>query len=199
MVRRKSTARTTAKKKTATRGKPALKVGDEAVAAKTGKTWAQWCVALDRDGARSMSHKEIVATVAKKYRIGPWWQQMVTVGYEQSRGLRAKHEKPMGFEISRSKTLNAPVSEIFEAWGNVRRRAAWLPGEKPAVRKATENKSLRITWTDGTNVEVMLYPKAAGRTQVSVQHGRLPTARAGEKLKAFWGEALERLGKLLAT
>jgi hypothetical protein len=175
------------------------KIGDEAVRAKTGRSWANWFGILDRAGARRMSHKEIVRLLAVEKGLGPWWQQMVAVTYEQARGLRAKHEKPAGFEISRSKTIAAPVGAIFEAWGNARRRAAWLAGEKPAVRKATENRSLRITWTDGTNVEVMLYPKGAAKTQVSVQHGRLASAKAGERQKAYWGTALNRLAQLVES
>lgn len=170
-----------------------------AVEAKTGKTWTQWFVLIDKAGGKKMTHTEIVALLSAKHRLGPWWQQMVAVTYEQARGLRAKHEKPAGFEISRSKTLAVPVAEVFDAWGNARRRATWLPAEKPVVRKATENKSLRITWTDGTNLEVMFYPKGANKTQVSVQHGRLLSARAAAARKSYWRDALDRLAQLLQS
>jgi uncharacterized protein DUF4287 len=177
--------------------KRSTEIGDAAVKAKTGKTWAQWFAALERAGARRMTHKEIVALLAGKHELGPWWRQMVTVGYERHAGKRKLHEKPEGFEISRSRTFAAPVDDVFEAWGNARRRAAWLPGEPPSVRKATENRSLRMTWADGTNVEVMLYLKGPQKTQVAVQHGRLASARAATKQKAYWGEALDRLAQLL--
>jgi hypothetical protein len=176
---------------------PVPEIGDAAVKAKTGKTWAQWFTALEKAGARGMSHKEIVALLARKHDVSPWWQQMVTVAYERHAGKRKLHEKPEGFEISRSRTLAAPVAEVFEAWGNARRRASWLPGEPPAIRKATENRSLRMTWADGTNVEVMLYLKGPAKTQVAVQHGRLGSARAATKQKAYWGDALDRLAQLL--
>lgn len=179
--------------------KPVPEIGDAAVRAKTGKSWAQWFAALEKAGARRMSHKEIVALITAKHRVGPWWQQMITVAYERHAGKRKLHEKPEGFEISRSRTLSSTVGEVFEAWGNARRRAVWLTGEKPTIRKATENKSLRITWSDGTNVEVMLYTKGAAKTQVTVQHGRLASARAAAKQKAYWGEALDRLAQLLRS
>ena len=179
--------------------KRSTEIGDAAVKAKTGKTWAQWFTALEKAGARTMTHKEIVALLAGQHGLGPWWRQMVTVGYERHAGKRKVHEKRLGFEISRSRTFAAPVDDVYEAWGNARRRASWLPGEPPAVRKATENRSLRMTWADGTNVEVMLHLKGPKKTQVSVQHGRLASARAATKQKAYWGEALDRLAQLLES
>ena len=176
-----------------------LKISSDAVKARTGKTWAQWFVVLDKAGARKMTHKEIVALLSKKPGMGPWWQQMVTVGYEQAKGLRAKHEKPDGFEISRGKTIKVPVGELYEAWGNARRRAEWLPGAKLTIRKATENKTLRVTWGDGSNIEVRFYPKGAAKTQITVQHGRLASSKVAAKQKAFWGEAFERLAHLVES
>ena len=176
-----------------------LKITSEAVNAKTGKTWAQWFALLDKARARAMSHKDIVAVLASKHGLSPWWRQMVAVGYEQSKGLRAKHEKPDGFEISRGKTIKAAVGDVYEAWGNARRRAQWLPGERLTIRKATENKILRVTWGDGSNLEVSLHPKGVAKTQIVVQHGKLRNARAAEKQKAFWGEAFLRLAHLLES
>lgn len=175
------------------------KISSDAVKARTGKSWAQWFAVLDKAGARKMTHKEIVSVLSKKHGLGPWWQQMVTVGYEQAKGLRAKHEKPDGFEISRGKTIKVPVGDLYEAWGNARRRAQWLPGAKLTIRKATENKTLRVTWGDGSNIEVRFYPKGAAKTQITVQHGRLPNSRTAAKQKAFWGEAFDRLAQLVES
>jgi len=174
-------------------------MSSEAVKAKTGKSWPQWFAVLDKARARTMTHKEIVAVLTKKHGLGPWWQQMVAVGYEQAKGLREKHEKPEGFEISRVKTIAVAVDDVYEAWGNTRRRAQWLPGAKLTIRKATENKVLRITWGDGSNIEVTLHPKGPAKTQVAVQHGRLKNARAAAQQKAHWGEALDRLARLLES
>lgn len=63
------------------------KISDEAVSARTGKTWGEWCKILDKARAKAMEHKEIVAILSKRYpKLGGWWTQMVTVGYEQARG-----------------------------------------------------------------------------------------------------------------
>lgn len=175
-------------------------ISSEAVRAATGKTWTQWCTLLDKAGGRSMNHKEIVAIVGGKHGVGPWWQQMVTVGYEQAAGLRKKHQKPTGFEISRAKTIAAPSSKVFAAWKSAKLRAAWLSGEAITIRKATAGRSLRITWSDGaTNLDVMLYPKGVGKTQITVQHGKLASAKQAEGMKAFWGKALTRLATVLES
>lgn len=173
-------------------------VGDAAVQKATGKTWAEWFNILDAAGGEKMTHQEIVAFLAKMHKVGPWWQQMVTVGYEQGSGRRAKHEKADGFQISRSKTLAVPVGRAYRAWIDDKIRGRWLGEEALVIRKATQNKSIRITWSDGkTTVETMFYPKGADKVQVTVQHNKLPTAAAGERLKKYWGDALGRLEELL--
>ena len=73
-------------------------------------------------------------------------------------------------------------------------RARWLPDPQFTVRKATPGKSMRITWVDGrTSVEANFYAKGLGRSQVAVQHNKLPDAAAGKRMKAYWAEALEQL------
>ena len=78
------------------------------------------------------------------------------------------------------------------------RTSRWLADPAFIVRKATRPKSLRITWVDGvTNVEANFYAKGAAKARVSVQHSKLPDADAAARMKAYWGEALDRLRKLL--
>src|SRR5438445_12519365 len=110
-------------------------IGSDAVRARTGKTWDEWFKILDAAGAAKMSHRQIVAVLSNRYDVGPWWQQMVTVGYEKERGLRRDHQKPDGYEISRSKTIAAPLAELFAAWQDGKRRGRWLK-DAITVRRA---------------------------------------------------------------
>ena len=184
---------TKAKAKTSGRAKSTAGISDAAVQKATGMTWGQWLAALDRAGAKKMTHPQIVDVVHEKYAIGPWWRQMVTVGYEQARGLREKHEKPDGYQISRSKTIAAPASKLFNAWKDKKLRDLWLP-ETLSIHKATANKSMRATWGDGeTTVEINFYPKGEGKTQVVVQHNKLADANQAERMKTYWAAALTRL------
>jgi uncharacterized protein YndB with AHSA1/START domain len=174
-------------------------MSDAAVRKATGKTWPQWFAALDKAGAKKLDHKGIVA-IASKLGAGSWWQQMVTVEYERARNLRKVHETTSGFSISRSKTVDVPIERLYAACADAKARAKWLPKARLEVRKATANRSLRITWLpDQTNVELMFYAKGASKAQISAQHSKLPDEKTAERMKKHWGDALERLAAQLAT
>jgi uncharacterized protein YndB with AHSA1/START domain len=173
------------------------RMSDEAVESKTGKNWNRWFKHLDAAGAKKMSHQEIVAHLVEKHDVRPWWQQMIAVTYEQARGLREKHEKPAGYEISISRTIDAPVSKAFKAWTDKKTRSKWL-NEPITIRKATTNKSLRLTWGETkTSVAVAFVAKAKDKTQVVAQHSKLPNAKAAAKMKKLWAAALDGLKGLL--
>jgi hypothetical protein len=173
-------------------------ISDAAVHAKTGKTWAQWCVALDKAGAKKMSHKEIAAYVHDELHCPPWWSQMVTVGYEQKRGLRAKYQTPQGYQTSASKTLNATAAAVFQAWVDDKIRHRWLPKAPLLITKATPYKSVRIRWDGGkSSADVGLFPKGNTKCQVAIGHIRLKDARESARMKKYWAEALARLQELL--
>lgn len=169
------------------------RISAEAVRAKTGRTWQEWFEILDQEGAREMPHGQIAEIVYGKYEIDGWWAQMVTVAYERERGLRDKHQKPDGYEISGSKTLPVPIETLFAAWQDETARGRWLGEKGLTVRKATPNKTMRVTWPDKTNVVVYFTAKGEAKSQVTVQHGKLPDAEAAARRKAWWAEALERL------
>jgi len=170
-------------------------IGDDAVKAKTGKIWSEWFTALDADGAEKLDHKEIAKILIDKYKLSPWWSQMVTVGYERARGMRDLYEKPGGYEISRSKTLPVSVEEVFKVWQDDDIRKEWL-GEDIVIHLATPSKSMRGTWIDGQkSISVNFYPRKGDKCQVSVNHGKLTDSKAADAIRSFWGDALERLGQ----
>jgi uncharacterized protein YndB with AHSA1/START domain len=175
-------------------------ISSAAVKVKTGKGWNEWLAILDRANAAKLGHTAIAQLLNRKFGVPGWWSQMVTVGYEQARGLRVKHQKPEGFEISVTRVIDADVKSIFKAWTDAKHRARWLPKTALTVHKATPNKSLRITWTDGSkSVSVNFYPKGTRKTQVALQHGKLRSAAAAAKMKKFWGGRLDALREFVAT
>ena len=180
----------------ATKAKEATapRMSDEAVQAKTGKNWKQWFAILDKAGAKKMNHQEIAKYLNTEQGVGPWWQQMVTVTYEQARGLRKPNQRPDGYQISVSRTVNVPIAKLYKAFANDKVRNAWLAESGLAVRKATANKSMRVTWNDvKTSLEINFYPKGDDKSQVVVQHSKLPNARASAAMKTYWSRALDRL------
>ena len=178
----------------ATKGK-AGGVSDEAVQKATGRSWKQWFTILDRAKAQEKSHKEIARWLTDHHgKIGGWWCQMVTVAYEQERGLRDKHQKADGYAVSKSKTFAVPLAKLYQSWSQRRARARWLQADGMEVRKATQDKSMRITWVDGrSSVDVSFSDKGPGKSQVSVQHSKLTSRAQVDELRAFWTEALEEL------
>lgn len=169
-------------------------MSDEAVKAKTGKTWKEWFALLDKAGARKLTHKEIARLLSEKFGVGPWWCQSVTVAYEQQTGRRVTHEKTDGFQISVSRTIDVPLTKLYRAFSTEEARNAWLRENGLVVRKATPNKSMRVTWIDQkSSLEVNFYEKGASKSQVVVQHSKLPNSRTAVKMKTYWTMALGRL------
>jgi uncharacterized protein YndB with AHSA1/START domain len=67
------------------------------------------------------------------------------------------------------------------------------------VRKATPNKYIRITWEDGTSVAGGFFAKGRSKAQVQLQHSKLPSREATNKMKQFWAERLDVLAEVLAS
>jgi hypothetical protein len=176
------------------KGRKNVNPGDDAVLSATGKNWQAWFAILDLAGARELDHKGIVAYLKEHHDISPWWQQQVTVSYEQARGLRQVHEMPGGFQISRSKTIGVSISRLYAAWVEPDLREAWLGPVSMQIRSAKLEKSIRITWPEPAGlVEVNFYAKSINKNQVTVQHSKLNGPESTEDMKAYWSAALNRL------
>jgi hypothetical protein len=171
----------------------AKRISDEAVTEKTGRTWGAWFTLLDEAGAAEMSHPEIARYLQEKEGIDGWWSQSVTVEYEKARGRRAEHEKAGGFEVSAGKTVGVPIEVLFEAWNDAEQRAQWLARDEVDFHRATPHKSMRGTWNGESRLDVGFYPKGEGKSQVTLQHGKLPDAEEAERMKAFWRAKVEEL------
>ena len=186
-------------------------MSDEALSAKTGRTWKQWVRELDGCDAISMTHREIARRVADDYEVSAWWAQTVTVGYERIRGLReiGQRRESKTYEISKSKTLPVEVERSFAAFADESLRRQWLPDVDLEIRTQTENKSMRITWPGETSLHVYFYDKSAekkgdksadkrpAKSQVVVQHVGLSNKVEAEERKRYWAERFETLSEVL--
>jgi hypothetical protein len=170
-----------------------VRVGDEVLKRRSGKTWAEWFPILDKAGAKKMNHTEIITVLQKKFGVPGWWCQMVAVGYEHSRGLRQLNESCGGFSASVSRTLGAAVKPLFAACSDDKKRGAWLSGDKLVVSTARPEKTVRGAWNGASRLEIRFYPKGAAKTQVVIDHMKLASSSDVEKMKAFWSENLDRL------
>jgi hypothetical protein len=173
-------------------------LSDAALAKATGCTWEKWVFVLDRAGASEWSHRAIADYVHTKYKVRDWWTQAVAVGYERIKGLRQIGQRRGGlFEANKSRTIAAPAAAITRAFVDARSRRRWLPGVKVTVRTSSPGRSVRLTWDDGTPVEVWLTSKGAAKTAVAVQHRMLASRDDADRRKAFWDGRLKALATVV--
>ena len=176
----------------------AVGVSSDAVARRTGKSWAQWFQLLDAAGAAELDHKGIVAVLAQRHGVGPWWQQMVTSAYEQARGKRETLAADEGFQAGIVKTLELPLAKLFRFWSEPAERNKWLADDRFSIHKATASKSIRARWGRGVSrIDVDFCEKGPSKSQVTLQHNKIETSDAAEQMKAYWAKKISALEALL--
>ncbi len=171
-------------------------ITSDAVKDKTGKTWEDWCWALDRAGGRMMDSPDIAEWLQHQYRLPLWWSRTIAAGYAVERGLRQPHQKGRGYAIDRAKTISAPLMKVWSAWRNPRIRERWLPEAPFELRRMRYRKSIYLRWPDGSRVSAVFLPKP-GRTKVVVSHRTLAEQADVDRMKDYWAGALQRLRTLL--
>jgi hypothetical protein len=173
-------------------------IGATAVLAATGRGRAEWFELLDAAGATGWDHRTVAAWLVEQQGVEPWWAQSLTVGYEQTRGLRLPGQRPDGtFEVSATRTV-AGTPEVVLPWVvDADRRRLWLD-EDPVTTSAPGTRGVRWTWGDGTRTTVRLHPQPSGRTRVSVQHRGVADGEGLADLKASWAGRLDALAAALA-
>jgi hypothetical protein len=173
-------------------------MSDAVVKEKTGCRWDRWVKSLDHYGAAELPHREIVDLVRKKYEVGDWWAQMVTVGYERIKGLRARGQRRDGsYEATKSRTFNVPVAALHHAFADAAVRRRWLDEPGVRVRTSTPPKSIRLGFVDGSIVAVGFTPKGDAKCVVALSHAKLPTREAAENVKRYWAERFAALADAL--
>ena len=172
---------------------------NDALENKTGRTWAQWVDELDRGNAQRLKHPEIVKRILANYpKVSHWWAQTITVGYERIHGLReVGQRRDGGYEANKSRTYPVRVDTLYRAFHDARVRKKWLPGGAKRLRTATENKSLRFDWEDGTQVNVYFIDKGGEKSTVVIQHTKLAKKVDTTHAKEQWAKRLDALKKFI--
>jgi hypothetical protein len=175
-----------------------LTVSDEVIRRRTGRGWEEWFDLLDESGAVERPHREIARWLRSEHAIDGWSAQSVTVSYERARDLRAVGERPQGFSVTASKTVDVPVDRLYEAFVDESLRGRWLPDGELRERTATKPKSARFDWGDGeTRVIVGFDAKGEAKSTAALEHERLRDAVEAERMKAFWRERMGSLKEML--
>jgi len=165
----------------------------------TGRDRGGWFAVLDAWGAAGRPYQEIAAWLTGEHGLSSWWAQKLIVEYEQARGLRAAGVRPDGtFTVGASKTVAVPAERLYAAFVDAEVRELWLPGALIRERTSQPGRSARFDWDDGaTRVNVSVAAAGEAKSQVAVEHERLPDARAAEQAKAHWRERLDVLKAVL--
>lgn len=179
--------------------------GDAAVRAATGHGWQDWLRLIETSGlelaAERPAHGEIRAVVQRLMpTLDDWWAQMVAVGYERARGLRAMHQSSRGeFQATAAKTFAAPAFAAFAAWADEALRRRWLDAPGLEVTKVNPGRNIRARWPDGALLDIRFADKGPVRCQVVVDTVKLTDAEAVAAAKAYWQSQFARLAAFLGA
>jgi hypothetical protein len=175
-----------------------LTMSDEAIRSRTGRGWEEWFDLLDDWGAAERPHTEIARWISREQGVDGWSSQSVTVSYERARVGRALGEHADGFSVTASKTVAVPVDRLYESFVSASRRKRWLPDGTLRVRTSIKPRSARFDWGDGsTRVNVGFTDRGAGKSQLALEHSRLPNATEADRMKAYWRERVATLKEQL--
>jgi hypothetical protein len=174
------------------------RIDDETVRAKTGRSWHEWFDILEKASADRLNHQEIVNLLSRRHDLNDWWSQMIANVYEQHARIHEQYERAEGYEISVSKTFQVDVKIIYNAWFTDEKRRRWLQESPLKMTATTRNKSIRAQWANGqSRLSIDFYSKGENRSQVVVQHMKLPSLKAAEDMQTFWKEKLDALEGML--
>lgn len=169
---------------------------DEAVKRSTGSDWASWVAVLDALGAVGWPHPRIAAHLRSEHGLSAWWSQTVTVAYERIRGLRDIGQRPGGeYRISKSKTVPVPLSTLYRAVREARRRAEWAAGLELAIRKATPEKAIRAVTAAGQPVRIQFLARGETKSTVTFEHGGLASKEEAQRVRSEWAERVAALAR----
>jgi uncharacterized protein YndB with AHSA1/START domain len=188
---------------------------DAAAQAATGKTMKAWFAELDGLGGTARGRRELVQHLYGVLDKDEWWATTIAVEYERVRGAVEKDGAPKGYSICSTKTIAAPVADVFAAFGDARRLDAWLgpetsvefaeggelrnaDGDRASFSRIRAGKDLRLDWNraglaPGTKVEVLFADKGKGKTGVTLNHTRIQDRCDADRLRAAWAHALDAL------
>lgn len=170
-------------------------MSDAAVLKATGKTWAQWFKILDTF-PKTKTHTERAEWLWKKHLPKGWWCQMVTVTYEQAKGLRKKHQTTTGYQVNVNRTLPISVHQLYRWIVSGPKRKQWLK-QKIEITTARPGKSVRGQWPDGTRIDINLYARGLKKSSIQLQHEKLPSQKVAKLRQTWWRKRLDALAILV--
>lgn len=182
----------------------------------TGKHWSQWIEILNAQGAGQWTHQEIVAFLKKKYKLGPWWQQGVTTGYEIAIGRRHEGQNQKGeYTVMTTGTFAVDAKTLWKFVFSAKGLQIWLrpiagirlekgfvyeteDGVFGEIRTFKPFERLRMTWQDSdaekaSLVQLQFVSRPGKKCIFALSHEKLRNNRERQMQRAFWKERMESL------
>ena len=194
-------------------------VTDTACRKATGKTMKEWFKALQAQGELATKRRDAINWLHVEMNKDLWWCTTVWVEFERANGVVKKDGLGQGYSICVTKTIGAPVSDVYAAWTDPGTLAKWFgPGVKAKVAtdgqfndgcgnsgsylRVRADKDLRFTWVNEeavstTQVDVAFADKGKGRTGITLNHQRIQNRDEADGLRKAWGDAFAELKLIL--
>lgn len=194
---------------------PTTKLTDVQCKNATGKTLKQWFAFLDEREALQAGRREATKMLQAEGLKDDWWLITIAAEYEIAKGIVEKDGKPKGYAICATKTINAPIDTVYEAWTTAQQLSQWLgakctidlkvdgqfkcaDGQGGEFKRIRENKDLRFTWlhdsmSPGSLVDVAFAAKGDTKTGITLNHARIQSRADADALRASWGSSLDAL------
>jgi len=202
--------------------KPDFPVTDDACKKATGKTLKQWITEIDKSGNAEKGRRETISWLYEQMGGGKdvWWPTTVWVEFEKSKGVVNKKDgRAEGYNICVTKTIAAPVADVYKAWVDGKSLKKWFGegvdakvkdggafkdegGHSGEYLRVRENKDLRFTWNHATaeaptQVDVAFADKGKGKTGITLNHQRIQNRAEADGLRNAWGAAFDSLKVML--
>ncbi len=195
-------------------------VTDAACKKATGKTLKQWIAELDKRGGTDQKRRDAINWLYDQMGKDMWWSTTAWVEFERSHGVVNKKDGlAEGYNICVTKTIVAPVADVYRAWTGAAPLKKWYgSGMKAKVSdggafedeggnsgeylRVRADKDLRFTWNHAkaeasTRVDVAFADKGKGKTGITLNHQRIQNRGEADGLRNAWGAAFEKLKELL--
>lgn len=189
----------------------------------TGKGLKEWFAALDAKPELNQKRRDAVSWMAES--IGAtstdiWWATTIWVEYERAhKVVNKKDGRAEGYNICSTKTIAAPVADVFAAWTDAGALAEWFgagvnldltdggkwndgDGNSGEYLRIRDNKDLRFTFNHAdaeapTLVDVTIADKGKGKSGLTLMHQRIQNRPEADGLRNAWSQAFERLKQYL--
>lgn len=196
--------------------KPDFPVDDIACKEATGKTLAEWFQELDSVDGLKIGRRDGAAYIHAQ-TSDPWWPTTIYVEFEAHHGVVKKDGKPEGYTICVTKSIKAPVDQVYRAYTEPKNFAEFFgdggtqdvkeggslqcgAGCKGTFVRVRPDKDLRFMWehpgiTMPVQIDVM-FQDNKGKTLMNVMPSRLQTRGEADGLRTAWADALGRLKEI---